>query len=79
MGQTHSNSDQMVMNGGVDMDKVSWRNHEFFECMGVQNKVSGRLKVGIKCSNIPKFGPKTPIALLVNQNSSIKGMGAHLS
>ena len=69
----------MVMNGGVDMNEVCWSNDDSLEWMGVQNKVSGRLKVGIKCSNIPKNGLKTPLALLVNHNSSNQGMGAYLS
>ena len=79
MGQTRSNSAQMVTNGGVDVDEVWWSNNDSLACVGVQNKVSGKLKVSIKCSNIPKNELKPPLALLVNYNSSNKGMGVHLS
>ena len=69
----------MVINGGSDMDEVYWSNDDSLAFMGVQNKVSGMLKVGIKCSNSPKNWLKPPLALLVNHNSSIQGMGAYLS
>ena len=69
----------MVTNGGVDMAEVCWSNDDCFTCVGVQNKVSGRLEVGIKCSNSPKIGLETPLAPLVNQISSKRGMGELLS
>ena len=69
----------MVMNGGVNVAEVFWINHDSLESVGVQNKVSGRLNVGIKCSNSPKIGIKPPLELLVNHNSPIQGMGVHLS
>ena len=69
----------MFMNGGVYMDEVYWSNDDSLACMGEQNKVSGMLKVGIKCSNSPKNGLKQPLALLFNKKSSNQGMGAHLS
>ena len=59
----------MVTNGGVDVAEVTWSNDDSLACVGVQNKVSGRLKVDIKFSNSPKFGLKPPLALLVNHNS----------
>ena len=63
------NKPQMVKNGGVEVYKVCWRNYDSLACIGVQSKVTRRLKLGIKCSNNPKNGLKPPLALLVNHNS----------
>ena len=69
----------MVMNQYEDMVEVCWANDDSMACMGEQVEVSGRLKVSNKCSNGPKIGLETPLALLVNQISSKIGMGVHLS
>ena len=50
------NQPKMVTNGGVDVFEVYWCNYESLACVGEQLEVSGRLKVGNKCSNNPKMG-----------------------